>query len=105
MEGNKVKRNFCIKELDQNQIEKTKYWRIIQSWRRREKELQNKPRPLTLEDSVEETLLERLRENYRRCEEYYNFLFDQEALLTSMVIEENLKFGYDEYDMESDDEN
>ena len=105
MEGNKTKRNLCIKELDQNQIEKAKYYRIIQEWRKRERELQNKPCSLTLVDSIRETLLDKSRENYRRCEEYYNFLFDQEALLTSMIIEENLKLGYDEYDMESDDKN
>ena len=59
-----------------------------------------------LKDSIKETLLERSCENYRRCEEYYyNFLLDQEALLISKIIEENLKLGYDKYDMESDDEN
>jgi hypothetical protein len=79
--------------------------RIIKNIRKQWAELQNKVRPLTINDFYKEQYLYRNFQVYQnRYEEQYEKLREYGEKLSQKIIMCNIKLGYDEEDLDSDGE-
>ena len=98
-------RKEYLEEYDRTYEEIGMHDRIIQKYREEWNKLNNKPRPLTLDDSNKEQYLKQEFQTYKRAhEEYYENLRMHGEEISYKITLLNIQLGYEETDLDSDEE-
>ena len=94
-----------LEDYDRTYKEIGMHDRIIQKYREEWNKVNNKPRPLTLDDSYKEQYLKQEFQTYKRVyEEYYENLRRHGEEVSYKIILLNIQLGYEETDLYSDEE-
>ena len=98
-------RKEYLKDYDRMYEELRMHDQIIQKYREEQNKLNNKPRPLNLNDSYKEQYLKREFQTYKRAyEEYYENLLRHGDEISYKIMLLNIQLGYEETDLDSDEE-